>query len=147
MEIFALLAEPVRFRIIEILATGEHTSGQVADAVTTEFGVSRSAVSQHLRILARSDFAVARAEGPFRIYRLADSALEQLDLAVDRLHDLWDARFGWPYLADPMSPAMLGHGRARVSQRGTGRGSRGRSEIPFVAQVNDDIDPWQWIGD
>ena len=39
MDVFALLAEPVRYRIVEILATGEHTSGQVAEVLHHEFGV------------------------------------------------------------------------------------------------------------
>jgi DNA-binding transcriptional ArsR family regulator len=145
MEVFALLAEPVRRRIIEILATGEHSSTNVPDVLHQEFGVSHSAVSRHLRILARSDFAVARADGPYRFYRLNADALEQLDLAVDHLHELWDARYGYPYFADPTAPErIVGHPKHAGESR---RGRRGRSTLPVVFEINHDNNPWQWVGD
>lgn len=143
MEIFALLAEPVRYRIIELLATGEHSSGQVADVVHHEFGVSRSAVSHHLRILENSGFAVSRVQGPSRMYRLDSSALGRIDVAVARLHELWDARYGWPFLADPLAIQT----QPGVPHRSHGRGRRGRSTVPVVAEVTEDNDPWQWLGD
>jgi len=143
MEVFALLAEPVRRRIIEVLATGEDSSGQVADVLHHEFGVSHSAVSRHLRILDRSGFAVARVQGPYRMYRLDSTALDQLDHAVDRLHELWDARFGWPYKSDPLSPDTM----PGIEHPRRGRGRRGRSTAPVIAEINEDNDPWQWIGD
>jgi DNA-binding transcriptional ArsR family regulator len=145
MDVFALLAEPVRRRIIEILATGEHSSTDVADVIHHEFGVSHSAVSRHLRILDRSGFAIARVQGPYRMYRLDSTALDQLDRAVDRLHELWDARYGWPYLADPLAaermPGLPSPNRDR------GRGRRGRSAAPVIAEINEDNDPWYWLGD
>lgn len=143
MDVFVLLAEPVRFRIIEILATGEHTSGQIADVLHHEFGVSWPAASQHLRLLRAQGFLVRRAQGAFRFYRLAPDALDQLDRAVDRLHDLWDARYGWPYRADPLAVERFAAPRRRLA----GRGRRGRSTRPVVADVSDDNDPWQWLGD
>lgn len=143
MEVFALLAEPVRMRIIEILATGEHSSTLVADVLHHEFGVSHSAVSKHLRILARSGFAVVRVQGPYRMYRLDSSALAQLDQAVDRLYTLWDARYGWPYKTNPLAVEAT---PTRAATPGV-RGRRGRSQIPVIAEINEDNDPWQWVGD
>ena len=143
MDVFALLAEPVRMRIIEILATGEHSSGLVADVLHHEFGIGRPAVSQHLRLLARFGFAVARAEGPYRLYRLDPSALDQVDRAVDRLHVLWDARYGWPYRSDPLHPATA----PNVPRPHRGRGRRGRSEAPVIVEITESNDPWQWMGD
>ena len=143
VDVFALLAEPVRLRLIEILATGEHSSGQLADVAHHEFGVGRAATSHHLRVLATSGFAVCRTQGPRRMYRLAPDALDQLDRAVDRLHELWDARYGWPYVADPLSAAN----RPMTRERFAGRGRRGRSTLPVVVDVTEDNDPWQWMGD
>ncbi len=143
MDVFALLAEPVRMRIVEILATGEHSSTLVADVLHHEFGVSHSAVSKHLRILARSGFASVRVQGPYRMYRLDSGALAQLDRAVDRLYELWDARYGWPYQTDPLAVQST---PARAPAGG-GRGRRGRSRIPVIAEINEDNDPWQWVGD
>jgi DNA-binding transcriptional ArsR family regulator len=143
MDVFALLAEPVRFRIIEILATGEHSAGQLADVLHHEFGVSRAAVSQHLRILRADEFVVRRPQGPMRFYRLHPDAMQQLDLRVERLRELWDARYGWPYRADPLSEATLTTAR----RPGRGRGARGRSATPIVVEITEDNDPWQWLGD
>ena len=143
MDVFTLLAEPVRRRIIEILATGEHSSGHVADVLHAEFGVGRPAVSQHLRLLVRSGFAVSRPQGPYRMYRLDASALDQVDRAVDRLHELWDARYGWPYRSDPLAPAT----RPGIPHPHRGRGRRGRSAAPVIVEITEDNDPWQWMGD
>ncbi len=143
MDVFALLAEPVRYRIVEILATGEHTSGQLADVLHHEFRVGWPAVSEHLVKMRGSGFVVCRSQGPSRVYRLAPTALEQLDRRIDRLHELWDARYGWPYQADPLSPASL-----TISRRPSrGRGERGRSERPIVFEITEDNDLWQWLGD
>lgn len=145
MEVFALLAEPVRMRIIELLATGEHSSGLVADVLHREFGISRTATSQHLRLLARAEFVIARPEGPYRLYRLSPDALDRLDRAVDRLHGLWNARYGWPYLADPLAPESLT--TTARTPRGSGRGRRGRSSDPVIVEITESNDPWQWMGD
>lgn len=37
--------------MIEVLASGEHTSTNLAEVVSAEFGVSRGAMQNHLRIL------------------------------------------------------------------------------------------------
>jgi DNA-binding transcriptional ArsR family regulator len=143
MDVFALLAEPVRYRIVEILATGEHTSGELADVLHHEFGVGWPAVSQHLSMLRGSGFVVRRSQGPSRVYRLAPTALDQLDRRIDRLHELWNARYGWPYRADPLSPHLL-----TISRRpNRGRGQRGRSQRPIVFDVTEDNDLWRWLGD
>jgi len=143
MDVFALLAEPVRYRIIEILATGEHTSGQLADVLHHEFGVGWPSVSHHLRHLRANGFVVARAQDNSRVYRLAPTAMDQLDRRVERLHQLWDARYGWPYRADPLSPNTLTIGR----RPNRGRGARGRSTRPIIFEVTEDNDLWQWLGD
>lgn len=51
MHPFEALAEPARRRIIDVLASGEHTAGELAAVVGEEFRISRTAVSKHLRIL------------------------------------------------------------------------------------------------
>jgi len=143
MDVFALLAEPVRHRIIEILATGEHTSGQLADVLHQEFGVGWPSVSHHLRHLRANGFIVSRAQDNSRVYRLAPTAMDELDRRVERLHQLWDARYGWPYRADPLSPGTLTIGR----RPNRGRGARGRSTRPIIFEVTEDNDLWQWLGD
>jgi DNA-binding transcriptional ArsR family regulator len=82
---FELFAEPVRRRLVEVLASGEHTSGELADVIRPEFAVGRTAVSNHLRILRDAEFVDVREEGPSRIYRLMWNALDRLDREVEHL--------------------------------------------------------------
>ena len=51
MHAFEILGDPVRRRIIELLADGEQAAGQVGGVIQREFGISQPAVSQHLRVL------------------------------------------------------------------------------------------------
>jgi DNA-binding transcriptional ArsR family regulator len=94
---FAVLADPVRRRIVEILAVGEHSAGTLSDVVATEHGISRTAVAHHLRVL-RDHGAVRSAVDPIeprsRTYRINPEFLGRLDDEVERLFRLWDHRYG-----------------------------------------------------
>jgi DNA-binding transcriptional ArsR family regulator len=89
---FDVLGDPVRRRILELLADGERTSGAVVEVVGTEFGISQPAVSRHLAVLRESGFATVRAEGVRRIYRIDPEPLRELDRWVERFRHLWDQR-------------------------------------------------------
>ena len=68
MHAFDVLGDPVRRRILELLAAGELSSGEVVEAIGREFGITQAAVSQHLKILRDSGFATVRPEGQRRLY-------------------------------------------------------------------------------
>ena len=70
MHAFDVLGDPVRRRILELLADGEHSSGDVVAVVQGEFGITQSAVSQHLKVLRDSGFATVRIDGPRRLYAI-----------------------------------------------------------------------------
>ena len=71
MHAFDVLGDPVRRRILELLADGELTSGvDHGDVIRDEFGISQPAVSQHLRVLRENGFATVRADGARRLYAL-----------------------------------------------------------------------------
>jgi DNA-binding transcriptional ArsR family regulator len=126
---FELLAEPVRRRVVEVLASGEHSAGELADAVGHEFGISASAVSHHLRILRDARFVKVRYEGASRIYRLSKRALPRLDAAVGELYALWNRRIGWPWNRDPL--AIPEHRPSRKGNRGRGyRNNPWNPEVP-----------------
>jgi len=127
MHVFEILGEPVRLRIVELLASGAHGAGELADVVGDEFRIGRSAVSHHLSILRRERFVVVWAEGPVRRYRLAWDALDRLDLAADELWEKWDRRYGWPYLPDPLATPPRSHRAGR-------KGRRGRTPVTFEEQ-------------
>jgi DNA-binding transcriptional ArsR family regulator len=79
----------VRRRILELLATGEQTSGAVCAVIQDEFGITQPAVSQHLRVLRESGFANVRPEGARRLYAVADEPLRDVDDWLDGFRRAW----------------------------------------------------------
>lgn len=118
MHVFRLLGDPVRFRIVETLASGPHSAGRLADALGPEFGISRSAVSHQLRTLLDAGFVTVLVEENLRVYRLAWDALDQVDRVLIDLYHRWDRRYGWPYLQDPLADPPRRH---RLQQRAVER--------------------------
>ena len=92
MHAFDVLGDPVRRRILELLAGGERASGEVVTAVQAEFGITQSAVSQHLRVLRESGFANVRIDGPRRLYTVDAASLQQVDSWLDRFRGFWEPR-------------------------------------------------------
>jgi DNA-binding transcriptional ArsR family regulator len=86
---FDILADPVRRRILELLADGEASSGAVCTVIQKEFGISQPAVSQHLRVLRESGFASVRPVGARRLYAVNPEPLREVDAWLDRFRDFW----------------------------------------------------------
>lgn len=89
---FDVLGDPVRRRILELLATGEQASGEISAAIQEEFGISQPAVSQHLRVLRENGFASVRAEGTRRLYAVDAAPLRQVDDWLERFRGFWEQR-------------------------------------------------------
>jgi DNA-binding transcriptional ArsR family regulator len=90
MHAFEVLADPVRRRILELLAKGELSSGEVAAVVAVEFGISQPAISQHLRVLKDNGFANVRADGARRLYSVRAPAFRDADDWLARFRHFWD---------------------------------------------------------
>jgi DNA-binding transcriptional ArsR family regulator len=84
-----VLGDPVRRRILELLAEGEMTSGAVCAAVQQDFGISQPAVSQHLKVLRDGGLATVRPEGTRRLYAVHSAPLQELDAWLDRFRRFW----------------------------------------------------------
>lgn len=89
MHAFDVLGDPVRRRILELLADGEQSAGEVTAVIQDEFGISQPAVSQHLRVLRESGFATVRAEGARRLYAVDPTPLREVDQWLDRYRRFW----------------------------------------------------------
>jgi DNA-binding transcriptional ArsR family regulator len=89
MHAFDILGDPVRRRILELLATGEHSSGDVVTVIQREFGITQSAVSQQLRILREAGFASVRPEGARRIYAVESTRLREVDDWLAKFKATW----------------------------------------------------------
>jgi DNA-binding transcriptional ArsR family regulator len=86
---FDVLGDPVRRRILELLASGEQTSGAVTAAIRAEFGISQPAVSQHLRVLRDNGFATVRPDGARRLYAVESTALREVDEWLAPFRRFW----------------------------------------------------------
>lgn len=88
MDTFTALADPTRRRIVESLALGETSFGDIAD----QFEMSRPAVSQHLKTLREAGIVTVRAEAQRRIYRLSDDGLDEIDAWLNTVRGYWNQR-------------------------------------------------------
>lgn len=89
---FDIVGDPVRRRIIELLAESELASGEIAARIHEEFGISQPGVSQHLRVLRENGFATVRAEGTRRLYALDAQPLADLDAWLHPYRRFWTQR-------------------------------------------------------
>ena len=89
MHAFDVLGDPVRRRILELLAEGELTSGAICAVVQHEFGITQPAVSQHLKVLRDSGLATVRPAGTRRLYAVNYEPLQELDVWLDRFRRFW----------------------------------------------------------
>jgi DNA-binding transcriptional ArsR family regulator len=86
---FDVLGDPVRRRILDLLAEGERAAGDVTAIVRAEFGISQPAVSQHLKVLRDNGFTTVRADGTRRLYSVDPTPLQDIDDWLDRYRHFW----------------------------------------------------------
>ena len=89
MHAFDVLGDPVRRRLLELLADHERSSGDMTAIVQAEFGLTQPAVSQHLKVLRDSGFASVRVDGARRIYAVRGEPLQQVDAWLDQFRMFW----------------------------------------------------------
>jgi DNA-binding transcriptional ArsR family regulator len=88
MESLAALADPTRRRIVESLAAGPLSSGEIA----ARFTITKPAISQHLKTLRQARLVRVRAEAQRRIYELDPDGVGELAAWVGRLQAFWNPR-------------------------------------------------------
>ncbi|MFI2295960.1 ArsR/SmtB family transcription factor [Isoptericola sp. NPDC019571] len=109
---FEALGDPVRRRLLELLADGERPAGALVDSLRAEARISQPAVSQHLRVLRDARLVTVRADGTRRLYAVDDTGLDVVRL--------WLGRFGDPF-AQPLDALATEVARGRrARRRGTG---------------------------
>lgn len=92
MHAFDVLGDPVRRRILELLAERELSSGEVVEVISAEFGISQAGVSQHLKVLRDNGFASVRPDGTRRLYKLDTTPLQGIDDWLERFRVFWPMR-------------------------------------------------------
>ena len=115
MHAFDVLGDPVRRRILELLAEGEQTSGAITVVIRREFGISQPGVSQHLRVLRESGFTTVRAEGTRRLYAVDSEPLREVDVWLDQFRRFWSQHL------DALATELARGRRARRTATGPSR--------------------------
>jgi DNA-binding transcriptional ArsR family regulator len=122
VQAFEVLGDPVRRRILELIADGELPSGAVCSVIQREFGISQPAVSQHLKVLRDSGFTTVRPAGTRRLYAVQPGPLREVDEWLDRFRRFWT-----PHL-DALATELARGRRERRRHPGAGEDPDHRSE-------------------
>ena len=87
-DIFQVLADPTRRRIVDALRHGERSVGELVDVVD----IGQPGVSRQLAILEDADFVVVRPEGRRRLYSLRPQPFRELSAFVTAYRAIWEPR-------------------------------------------------------
>jgi DNA-binding transcriptional ArsR family regulator len=85
MQALNALADPTRQRIVEMLATGAMSSGDIA----RQFDVTAPAISQHLKALREARLVRVRAQAQKRFYELDPQGIGELADWINRIRGFW----------------------------------------------------------
>ena len=88
MSALQALSDPTRQRIVEMLATGALSSGEIAG----RFRLSPPAISQHLRTLRQAKLVTVRADKQRRIYALDPQGVGEIEDWVARIKAFWNPK-------------------------------------------------------
>ena len=92
METLTVLADPVRQRMVQVLAHGASTAGELSRVVGDEFSISQPAASRHLRVLREAELVTSEVDGARRIYRLQRAPFDELDEWLREVRAFWDQK-------------------------------------------------------
>lgn len=72
--VFRALSDPTRRKILEILARGDRTAGEIAE----KFPVAFASVSHHLSVLRSAGLVATERQGQNIVYRLDTTVYQEL---------------------------------------------------------------------
>jgi DNA-binding transcriptional ArsR family regulator len=85
---FAACAHPIRRGILERLSAGELTVGQA----TRDFGVSKPAISKHLKVLEEAGAIVRVIDGRTHRLHLGEQSLDDAYAWMTHQRELWERK-------------------------------------------------------
>jgi DNA-binding transcriptional ArsR family regulator len=84
--IFEILVEPNRRRILDLLRKGDRPVGEIV----AELGLNQPAVSKHLRVLKEGGLVRVHPQAQRRLYQLRPEPLSELDEWLAPYRRLWE---------------------------------------------------------
>jgi len=88
VDTFAALAEPNRFRIVELLRSGPRPVNDIGERLR----LNQPQVSKHLRVLKEAGLVDVEPRAQQRLYHLRASELQRLHRWVERYRRIWESR-------------------------------------------------------
>jgi DNA-binding transcriptional ArsR family regulator len=131
MHAFDILGDPVRRRILELLADGEQTAGALTAVIHAEFGITQPAVSQHLRVLRENGFITVRAEGARRLYAVTPAPLREVDAWLERFAAFW---------SQPLDALATELARGKRERRAAQAADPADARAPTASDIETDSD-------
>ncbi|WP_445165619.1 ArsR/SmtB family transcription factor [Mycolicibacterium sp. Dal123E01] len=86
MDVFEAIAEPNRRVLLDTLAAGDRTAGELVAALPD---LTQPSVSRHLRILREVGLVEVRPDAQRRIYALRADGLVAIDSWIERYRQFW----------------------------------------------------------
>jgi DNA-binding transcriptional ArsR family regulator len=86
VDVFEAVAEPSRRALLDVLAEGERSAGEL---VATLPDLTQPSVSRHLRVLREVGLVEVRPDAQRRIYALRANGLVEIDEWIDRYRHFW----------------------------------------------------------
>lgn len=86
---FAALAEPNRFRIVELLRSGARPVNDIGERL----GLNQPQVSKHLKVLKAAGLVEVEQRAQQRVYDLRGEPLRELHAWLERYREHWEERF------------------------------------------------------
>src|SRR2546428_11898737 len=87
-DVFQILADPTRRRLVDALRDGERSVSELVDVVD----IGQPGVSRQLAILQDARFVVVRPDGRRRLYALRPERFRELDDWMMGYRGMWEAR-------------------------------------------------------
>jgi DNA-binding transcriptional ArsR family regulator len=87
-DVFQILADPTRRRLVEALRTGERSVNELVEMVD----IGQPGVSRQLSILHEAGWVKVQPEGRRRLYALRPEPFQELDSWMGRYRVVWEAR-------------------------------------------------------
>ena len=110
VDVFQILADPTRRRLVEALRTGERSVSELVEVVD----ISQPGVSRQLAIMHDARFVVVRPEGRRRLYALRPEPFRELDEWMKGYRGMWEARL------DRLAAELDRRGSTRPTNEGGG---------------------------
>jgi DNA-binding transcriptional ArsR family regulator len=106
-DVFQILADPTRRRLVDALRDGERSVSELVGVVD----IGQPGVSRQLAVLQDARFVIVRPEGRRRLYSLRPEPFRELDEWMMGYRGMWEARL------DRFAAVLDRRGRTRAKKK------------------------------